>query len=85
MNDQMKNDATFEHEKREFTVTQFRRRPSEVWKYVGRYGHKAIITRRTKPEVVIMSIETYAWYQPDPKEFLRELQQSFEQLKGGQQ
>lgn len=32
-----------------------------------------------------MSIETYAWYQPDPKEFLRELQQSLEQLKGGQQ
>ncbi len=47
-------------EKKDFTVTDFQRRPSVIWRYVEVPGHIAQLTRRGKHIVSVLSVETSA-------------------------
>ena len=47
-------------EEKEFPVTLFRRKPSEIWAYVETPGHVVILTRRGKRVCELLSIETHA-------------------------
>ena len=55
----------FTVETKEFSVTDFRRRISSVWRYVEVPGCIAVISRKGKPECALMSIETYACMSED--------------------
>lgn len=59
----------------EFTVTELRRRPATIWSYVDQLGCVAIITRRQKKEVAIMSIDTYVALAPDPAVAAKEIEE----------
>ena len=59
----------------EFTVTELRRRPATIWSYVDQHGRVAIITRRQKKEVAIMSIDTYVALAPDPVAAAKEIEE----------
>ena len=45
---------------KEVSVTEFRRRPAAVWKYVETTGHVVFLTRYGKRVCELVSIETYA-------------------------
>ena len=47
-------------EEKEFPITLFRRKPSEIWAYVETPGHVVILTRRGKRVCELLSIETHA-------------------------
>lgn len=59
----------------EFTVTELRRRPANIWSYVDQIGHVAIITRRKRKEVAIMSVDTYVALAPDPVVAAKEIEE----------
>ena len=59
----------------EFTVTELRRRPATIWSHVDQLGRVAIITRRQKKEVAIMSIDTYVALAPDPVAAAKEIEE----------
>lgn len=59
----------------EFTVTELRGRPATIWSYVDQLGRVAIITRRQKKEVAIMSIDTYVALAPDPVAAAKEIEE----------
>ena len=47
-------------EEKDVSVTEFRRKPSAVWRYLETPGHVIFFTRRKKHIAVLMSIETHA-------------------------
>lgn len=47
-------------EEKDVSVTEFRRKPSAVWRYLETPGHVIFFTRRKKHISVLMSIETHA-------------------------
>ena len=60
-------------EKKDFTVTNFRRRPSVIWRYVEAPGHIAQLTRRGKHIVSVVSIETSACLSGDYENEMRRI------------
>ena len=51
------------------SVTEFRRRPSAVWKYLETAGHVVFFTRRGKRVEAMTSVETYACLSGDYVKF----------------
>lgn len=72
---EMTGSKTFTVVTQEFTVTELRRRPANIWSYVDQLGHVAIITRRRRKEVAIMSIDTYVALAPDPVAAEKEIEE----------
>ena len=70
---------------KEVSVTEFRRKPSAAWKYVGTPGHVVFFTRRGKRVCALMSIETHAClsgdYEAEMTEVEREAQAYREKKK----
>ena len=50
----------FHIEEKDVSVTEFRRRPSAVWRYLETPGHVIFFTRRKARVAVLISIETHA-------------------------
>ena len=46
-------------EEKDVSVTEFRRKPSAVWRYLETPGHVIFFTRRKKHIAVLMSVETH--------------------------
>lgn len=63
---------------KDVSVTEFRRKPSEVWAYVETAGHVIFFTRRGKRECAIMSVETYACLSGDYEKTVREMEEATE-------
>ena len=74
-------------EEKDVSVTEFRRKPSAVWKYVATPGHVVFFTRRGKRVCALMSIETHAClsddYEAEMAEVEREAQAYREKKKAG--
>jgi len=68
-------------EKKDFTVTDFRRRPSVIWRYVEVPGHIAQLTRRGKHIVSVMSIETFVCLSGDYENEMRRIKALVETQK----
>lgn len=47
-------------EEKDLSVTEFRRKPSVVWRYLEIPGHVIFLTRRKVHVAALMSIETHA-------------------------
>lgn len=58
---------------KEVSLTEFRRKPSVVWKFLETPGYVVFITRRGKPICRIVSIETYACMTNDYKATMAEI------------
>ena len=52
-------------EEKDVSVTEFRRKPSAVWRYLEIPGHIIFFTRRKERIAVLMSIETHACLSDD--------------------
>lgn len=72
-------------EEKDVSVTEFRRKPSAVWKYVETPGHVIFFTRHGKRVCALMSIETHAClsddYEAEMAEVEREAQAYREKKK----
>lgn len=58
------------------SVTEFRRRPAAVWKYLETTGHVIMLTRRGKPLFRLVSIETYACMTDDYAATMAEIEEA---------
>ena len=56
------------------SVTEFRRKPSAVWKYLETTGHVIFFTRRGKRVGAMTSIETHACPSGDYEKIMREVE-----------
>ena len=56
------------------SVTEFRRKPSAVWKYLEMTGHVVFFTRRGKRVGAMTSIETHACPSGDYEKIMREVE-----------
>lgn len=54
-------------EEKDVSVTEFRRKPSVIWRYLKTPGHVIFLTRRRVHIAVLMSIETHACLSNDYK------------------
>lgn len=61
---------------KDVSVTQFRRKPSDVWTYLKTVGHVVFFTRRGKRDCAIMSIETHACQSGDYENTMREIEEA---------
>ena len=61
-------------EEKDVSVTEFRRKPSAVWKYAETPGHVVFFTRRGKRVCALMSIETHAYLSDDYKAEMAEVE-----------
>ena len=52
-------------EEKDVSVTEFRRKPFAVWRYLEIPGHVIFLTRRKERIAVLMSIETHACLSDD--------------------
>ena len=58
------------------SVTEFRRRPSAVWRYLESAGHIVFFTRRGKRVGAMTSIETHACLSGDYEKTMREVEEA---------
>lgn len=61
---------------KDVSVTEFRRKPSNVWTYLKTVGHVVFFTRRGKRDCAIMSIETHACLSGDYENTMREIEEA---------
>ena len=58
------------------SVTEFRRRPSAVWRYLETAGHVVFFTRRGKRVGAMISIETHACLSCDYEQTMCEVEEA---------
>ena len=58
------------------SVTEFRRKPSAVWKYLETAGHVVFFTRRGKRVGAMTSIETHACLSSDYEQTMRDVEKA---------
>ena len=63
-------------EEKDVSVTEFRRKPSAIWKYLETPGHVILLTRRKVHVAVLMSIETHACLSNDYEAEIAEVEQA---------
>ena len=66
---------------KEVSVTAFRRRPGDVYRFIETLGNVVVFTKRGKRDCVIMSIETYAMMTGRYEETLAEIETLCETLR----
>ena len=65
----------FQIVEKDVSVTEFRRKPSAVWRFLETTGHVVFFTRRGKRECAIMSIETHACLSGDYEKTMNEVEE----------
>lgn len=64
----------FMFDEKEVSITDFRRRPRSVYRFIDIPGHIVVLTRRGKRELVMMAIETYAYMTGDYDRTMSEIE-----------
>ncbi len=62
-------------------MTEFRRKPSTVWKYAEMPGHVVFFTRRGKRVCALMSIETHACLSDDYEAEMAEVEREAQKYR----